>query len=518
MNRLILWSERDLSEGTAWGDFLTWLLLDRNHLVVGLPLGHSTDVLLSRGLADVVKFPLDVSGKGRWDLPLESFDITSASVEAYSKLSGRADFARAHSIVGNMFSRQDPTGTFRQTDRETVLRRMWLVLLSQVKASRPDAAIFAETPHMGFDFALLSILEMLDIPVLMLQPTGMGPQIIPRLSVESVLPVSSETPTNFATLNHRKEVDEIARAQFARLLNGGGSLHMASQQAFEKAGRHWTAGPFGEILDAVRLAARIYLHAPEPRHILSGHRPMSRTARRLFMAVTGASLRINLDGHLNVLPTEVDHNVADFGLVMMHYEPERTSMPEGLPFVSQLDAILHLRALMPAQVQMVVKEHPSTRSRLLRGHVARSPMTYSLLKALPNTLVVSDKANVKELIARSRFVFTLTGKVAFEAVSVGKPVIFGGQPWWETVPGAISIFDSEGCSAIFNGRYEFDVGNVSSWIENHVSRGAWPGVAGRSPSSYSKHFVKLPPGFESLETQTLIAAFSAFERNHFFGS
>lgn len=518
MSRLILWSGRDLSEGTSWGDFLTWLQVDRNHLVVALPLAHSADVLLSRGLADVIKFPLDVSGKGRWDLPLESFDISSASLEAYRKLSERADFARAHSIVGNMFSRQDPTGTFRQTDRETVLRRMWLVLLSQVQASRPDAAIFAETPHMSFDFALLSILKMLDIPVLMFQPTGMGPQMIPRLGVESVLPASSEAPTNFATLNCWKEVDDIARAQFARLLNGGGSLHMASQRAFEKAGRRLTAGPFGKILDAVRLARRIYLHAPEPRHILSGHRPMPRTARRLFLAATGASLRLNLDRHLNVLPTELDHSVADFGLVMLHYEPERTSMPEGLPFASQLDAILHLRSLMPEEVQMVVKEHPSTRSRLLRGHVARSPMTYSLLKALPNSLVVSDKANRKDLIARSRFVFTLTGKVAFEAISVGKPVIFGGQPWWETLPGAVSIFDREGCSAIFNGRYEFDVGSVAPWIENHVSRAAWPGVAAQSPSSYSRRFVNLPLGFEPLETKTLIETFSAFERNHLFGS
>ena len=513
MSRLILWSERDLSEGTAWGDFLTWLQVDSNHLVVACPLAHSPDVLLSRGLADAIKFPLDVSAKGRWDLPLESFDITSAGLEAYRKLSGRADFARAHSIVGNMFSRQDPTGTFRQTDRETVLRRMWLVLLSQVKASRPDAAIFAETPHMSFDFALLSILEMLDIPVLMFQPTGMGPHVIPRRTVESVLVASSEAPSNSATLNRRKEVDEIARAQFARLLDGGGSLHMASQQAFEKAGGRLTAGPFGKILDAVRLGVRIYLHAPEPRHILSGHGSMSRTFRRLFLAASAVSLRINLDRHLNALPTELDRSMADFGLVMLHYEPERTSIPEGLPFASQLDAIFHLRSLLPEQVQMVVKEHPSTRSRLLRGHVARSPMTFSLLNALPNTLVVSAEANSKELIARSRFVFTLTGKVAFEAVSVGKPVIFGGHPWWETLPGAITIFDREGCSAIFNGRYEFEVSDVSPWIENHVSRAAWPGVAGRSPSSYSRHFVKLPLDFERLETATLIATFSAFEQN-----
>ncbi len=130
----------------------------------------------------------------------------------------------------------------------------------------------------------------------------------------------------------------------------------------------------------------------------------------------------------------------NFVSVFLHFQPERTSVPEGGRYAPQINAIAALRDRLPSDWHVVVKEHPSM--FLLRSkRPFRHPDFYRVLAGMPNLHLVDDRQSSFELIDASRAVATLTGTVGFEALCRGKPVIAMGDAAYRHYPGAIDLFD-----------------------------------------------------------------------------
>jgi len=122
----------------------------------------------------------------------------------------------------------------------------------------------------------------------------------------------------------------------------------------------------------------------------------------------------------------------------MHYQPERTSLPEGLWFSQQWLAIRALAASLPSGWILLVREHPSTWWRSLMAKV-RSPDLYDRINKLSNVKIASMNLTTFGLIDNSEAVSTLTGKVGFQAILRNKPVIFFGVPGYKNAPGAFFV-------------------------------------------------------------------------------
>ncbi len=109
----------------------------------------------------------------------------------------------------------------------------------------------------------------------------------------------------------------------------------------------------------------------------------------------------------------------------LHFQPERTTLPEGRKYVQQWLAIRALSMSLPEDTRLVVKEHPST----FRNHFSkkvRSPHFYKSLNSLPNVLIAPLSVTPFELIDKSAGIATCTGTVGIEAVVRGKPVLVLG--------------------------------------------------------------------------------------------
>ena len=84
-----------------------------------------------------------------------------------------------------------------------------------------------------------------------------------------------------------------------------------------------------------------------------------------------------------------------FGL---HYEPEKTTLPDGGRFHDQFLALVKLREFIPDEIKIYVKEHPSMFYKSLWGYRGRSPLFYRLINNLNNVSIVNSNIKTIDLI------------------------------------------------------------------------------------------------------------------------
>ena len=122
----------------------------------------------------------------------------------------------------------------------------------------------------------------------------------------------------------------------------------------------------------------------------------------------------------------------------LHYQPERTSLPDAIPFHDQLRAIDVLSRALPSNWIILVKEHPTIfrfpYKVLLRGNYSRSKAYYDKINSYSNVRLVSINESTNSWMRKSEALATLTGSVSLEALSLGKKVILFGNTWYRSFP------------------------------------------------------------------------------------
>jgi hypothetical protein len=126
----------------------------------------------------------------------------------------------------------------------------------------------------------------------------------------------------------------------------------------------------------------------------------------------------------------------------LHYQPEESTLPRGGIFAQQLIAISKLRSITPADVSVLVKEHPSMfRYDHTLSIVVRNSQFYDFIKRLRGVYVVPQETDTFTLIDNARAVATITGTVAIEALARGKPVICFGEAYYKHFAGVTTYRD-----------------------------------------------------------------------------
>lgn len=430
--------------------------------------------------------------------------VSSDVLGEYERYRQSSDFSKTHATLLLMMSRVDSTGTFRGLEREVLARRVNLEVIQLLLIARPTVAIFDVTPHEAFEFALLKVLEWLSIPTLMFQPSLVGPQMIARTGISKNLeaPFPGRGLPQHAAAN--EAVVNISVAALARLRAGTGTVKMDAQRAKEDS-----SSTVGARFRAVSFALRRLGKAGQDSEFsLTGHHIHPTILRRALEVYLERSLRRGLTSSVRKLMPLKAPPKNRYALMALHYEPERSSIPEGLPFDSQLDAVIAARNFLPNEVELVVKEHFSQQAAALRGFVGRSPDFYDLVGSLPGVRLVGVHSDTRSLVTEAECVITLTGKVGIEAVGEGTPVLALGQPWWLGMPGTLSIAEASSYQSFL----EACVTNrdvLDSWLRHMVENVLLPGLASVPPDRYSTRTAELPSGFEWLEAGSITSAFQA---------
>jgi hypothetical protein len=140
---------------------------------------------------------------------------------------------------------------------------------------------------------------------------------------------------------------------------------------------------------------------------------------------------------------------APFVYFALHYQPERTSCPDGDRFSDQFLAVSLVAAALPRGWRLYVKEHPSQFSYLGQGELSRWAEYYDELAALPGVRLVPTSVSSFELIDRSRAVASVAGAVGWEALVRGKPALCFGAAWYGACRGAYRLESADDARAAF---------------------------------------------------------------------
>ena len=491
--RLALLVGRDLGPNRSWGIVLDQLIKQGHEVVAGAQALPAEQRGSSPGYE---VFPRDVVTDYYLTIPVH--EEAPQQISTYFR---EASYPETHSILMGMLSRRDSTGTFRTVDREVVLRRLQLALLSQLLRSKPTHMVFEETPHEVADFALFRLAGWLQIPVLFFQPSLVGPQVVARSSLTHIVDVDCPLIGPKNLVSDRKAVRTISHAAISKLQTGGGTALLDRQKRVDGV-----SSRSAQKVNVIKHVARRVGRSPANRLVnFTGHVLLGERVRRVLEVALEWSLRRSLHRTVAGLPSAPANPKAKYALFALHYEPERTNMPEGLPYLSQLDAVLEARSFLPFDVTLLVKEHYAQQSSSLRGYVGRSVTAYEYLNSIPGIEVLGVGANSRELMKNAECIFTMTGKIGIEAAFAGTPAVYMGQPWWGGMPGSFALSGLKSWKVLSTLRMPTEA-DVERWFEQQVSTRLLVGLGGTSPEKYSARIAALPEGYEQLEAEAILGA------------
>ena len=130
----------------------------------------------------------------------------------------------------------------------------------------------------------------------------------------------------------------------------------------------------------------------------------------------------------------------------LHFQPERSTTPEGIFFSNQIKAVELLRKILDKSIKIYVKEHPrqfdNYGSADIRKRSSRSIMFYKKIIDLKETYLIDLAYDSKKLIKNSTIIATISGSSGWQGIIHNKPVIVFGKPWYSNYKWCYHI-DSE---------------------------------------------------------------------------
>jgi hypothetical protein len=128
------------------------------------------------------------------------------------------------------------------------------------------------------------------------------------------------------------------------------------------------------------------------------------------------------------------------------FQPERSTDPEAGQFADLEFCVDYVRAALPKEWTLVVKEHPRQfdgPSIDLRKVHSRAMNTYKQLAQRKGVVIADLSVESKELARGAIGCITPTGSIGFEALQLGKAVACFGSTWYSGLHGCSNIDTQE---------------------------------------------------------------------------
>ena len=134
----------------------------------------------------------------------------------------------------------------------------------------------------------------------------------------------------------------------------------------------------------------------------------------------------------------------------LHYQPERTSLPEGGIYAQQWLIARALSLALPDNWILYVKEHPSIFTNTKFDYKYRDENFYSEISKLHNVELVPLQTDTFDLIDNSMGIATITGTVGVQSLLRGKSVLAFGCASYAGCPGVYKIESINDLEEAFN--------------------------------------------------------------------
>lgn len=136
----------------------------------------------------------------------------------------------------------------------------------------------------------------------------------------------------------------------------------------------------------------------------------------------------------DIFLSEIDHR-DKYLIYPLHYEPESSVTVRGFPH-EQIFLIKLISKSLPYGYKLYVKEHKGN-----RGY--RKFADYLDIQSLHNVELILPEMNSFDLVKNSSGVLTITGRMGWEALLIGKPVLSFGKSFWSNLESVHKVTEIE---------------------------------------------------------------------------
>lgn len=346
------------------------------------------------------------------------------------------NYLKAKDRCIKMMDRIDLFGQFSRLDREVFFHQLSLKYLSHIKHlfdnqnTTPNVFISVENPHSHSQYLLFSICDYLGIPCYKFTNWN----FLPLIFIENI-----NTKKRFKKIIQRPGniLDNCVNESLMKFIKNLSSSPSTHVYRYMKDQR--TKNFSFKKLNSILINGLKEIKFNFDQNFLTDYFPLNPTNLNFITrALVKLKRKRKLKYKIFSSFSELDDNL-DYVYFPLHFEPERTTNPDGNDFHDQFLAILKIREFLPNEITILVKEHPSTYLVNNKGVNGRSPLFFDLLCNIKNTKIVHVEKDSKSLISKAKMVATISGSVAAEAALMGVKSIYLGDTWYNGLPNTFKL-------------------------------------------------------------------------------
>jgi hypothetical protein len=335
-----------------------------------------------------------------------------------------------------MMDRMDATAySFNYSERLQLYYDFLSYWINAIDLLRADYVVFSESPHALFQYILYAVCKESGIRILRFTPTHIDGLTFlsyaidktPNYLKEMISSKPKATPLALAYLaKNRGEYGE-ALPYYMRDINQKSSFFETLKKVSGKLQRFATT----KTTTAYKKSSSVAL---SDANISKSH--------LLGYKLKGILFKKSLKKLYEKLAIEADLT-KPYIYVALHYQPEKTTSPEGDIFVEQWLMVQMLARLAPKGWIIYVKEHNSQFAERLYGEQGRTHDFYERLAGLDRVRLILNQTSSFNLIDHAKAVATVTGTVGLESAIRSVPVLSFGRAWYAPCEGVFDVKDSD---------------------------------------------------------------------------
>ena len=344
------------------------------------------------------------------------------------------NYLRAKDRCFKMMDRLDNYGLFNRLDREVVFNKLTIWILKEMYKTKPEYLIMSEFAHSHAQYLVYEIADFIGLkiakfndwgsitPMMFLQEIRTGK----RYTINFKFPKSLNDKIMLDITNH---VNQLKTRNFNDKYLPNYIKNQWKKNNIQGNYKLFLKNIISEIKMILfqlkkTLTNSYYKINPYKLDLFQLNLIYQRRKKYLINSCFKNSQKLDLD--------------SKFVYFALHFEPERTTNPDGGYFHDQFIALLNLRRLLPDDINIFVKEHPTQFKLIKRGVKGRSPLFYKLIKEIDKVFLIDINTDTYSLTKNSLFVATITGTAAREAAIMGKKALIFGDAWFNKCPNVFS--------------------------------------------------------------------------------
>lgn len=412
---------------------------------------------VSAALPEAVFHPTEHAVRGIPPAAGLDWDRTPADPDLLRALAPR------EGLVLKMMDRLDVADSFPLHERTDLYHRLVAYWSAALAALKPDVVFFSQMPHMVYDYVLYLVCREIGVATLMLDMSSLPGRLLLMDDLEAGCTdlvaayrrnLAEPAPGPAVLSDQAEAYWQRLRQDYDQAIPAYQRIHVqkiANQQAAASWKSRLSVAADPRLWAQKAREGRDFLLAPAPPNYLKvkGRRIedsfMTGLEWRLYRRRRAAE-KLALGRHYAGLTSEPDLD-QPFVFVPLHYQPEKTTSPQGGLFVHQMLMVELLAACLPPGWWIYAKEAPAQFMPHLRETAAKNPAFYDRLAALPRVKLLPVDLPSFALIDRCRAVATVTGTAGWEAVIRGKPALVFGYAWYRGCTGVTYTPDRPSCAA-----------------------------------------------------------------------